>query len=64
MLYSQLESLAKLPNPSWAICTSATHNYAKKALSAAGLTPPDVFVAAEDVERGKPASVYSIQMKS
>ncbi|PSR93717.1 hypothetical protein PHLCEN_2v4612 [Hermanssonia centrifuga] len=46
---------AKGPNPSWAICTSATRNYAQAALSAAGITPPEIFVASEDVTKGKPA---------
>jgi len=46
---------SKLPHPSWAICTSATRAYASKALKAAGITPPEIFVASEDVERGKPA---------
>ncbi|KAK0231001.1 HAD-like domain-containing protein [Armillaria fumosa] len=45
----------KLPNPSWAICTSATRKYATAALGTAGVTLPDVLVVAEDVERGKPA---------
>ncbi|KAJ3488811.1 hypothetical protein NLI96_g2595 [Meripilus lineatus] len=42
------------PGPCWAICTSATRNYATKALGAAGLPVPDVFVVAEDVTQGKP----------
>ncbi|KAF7798897.1 hypothetical protein EIP86_010125 [Pleurotus ostreatoroseus] len=46
---------AKRPNPVWALCTSATRNYAQKALAAAGITPPEIFVAAEDVQQGKPA---------
>lgn len=45
----------KLPNPSWAICTSATRKYATAALGIAGVTLPDVLVVAEDVEKGKPA---------
>ncbi|SJL01772.1 uncharacterized protein ARMOST_05095 [Armillaria ostoyae] len=45
----------KLPNPSWAICTSATRKYATAALGIAGVTIPDVLVVAEDVEKGKPA---------
>ncbi|KIY74223.1 HAD-like protein [Cylindrobasidium torrendii FP15055 ss-10] len=44
-----------LPNPTWAICTSATRKYAKAALSAAGVPVPDVFVTSEDVKQGKPA---------
>ncbi|GJE84272.1 phosphatase [Phanerochaete sordida] len=46
---------AKFPKPVWAICTSATRKYANAALSAAGIEPPEAFVAAEDVEKGKPA---------
>ncbi|KAJ7178955.1 phosphatase [Mycena filopes] len=44
-----------LPNPSWAICTSATRYYATIALSVAKVPVPDVFVVAEDVENGKPS---------
>ncbi|KAG6833932.1 hypothetical protein H0H87_007943 [Tephrocybe sp. NHM501043] len=43
-----------LPNPAWAICTSATRAYASSALRLAGVPVPDVFVAAEDVKQGKP----------
>ncbi|EIW61472.1 phosphatase [Trametes versicolor FP-101664 SS1] len=43
-----------LPKPKWAICTSATKNYASAALKAAGLPVPDVFVVSEDVQKGKP----------
>ncbi|KAG6915657.1 hypothetical protein DXG01_010527 [Tephrocybe rancida] len=43
-----------LPNPAWAICTSATRLYASSALRIAGVPIPDVFVAAEDVKQGKP----------
>ncbi|GLB33984.1 putative HAD-hyrolase-like protein [Lyophyllum shimeji] len=52
-----LEELAParyLPDPSWAICTSATRAYATSALRIAGIPVPDVFVAAEDVTQGKP----------
>ncbi|KAI0700778.1 phosphatase [Cytidiella melzeri] len=44
----------KGPNPAWAICTSATKPYALSALKAAGIEPPEAFVASEDVDRGKP----------
>ncbi|KAF8969463.1 HAD-like domain-containing protein [Flammula alnicola] len=43
-----------LPKPCWALCTSATRSYASSALSIAGVLVPDVFVASEDVSRGKP----------
>lgn len=53
----QLLPGAKLPNPCWAICTSATKVYASRALAMSGITIPDAFVAAEDVTAGKPAYV-------
>ena len=53
----QLEAGAKRPNAVWALCTSATRRYASRALQAAGVTPPEIFVAAEDVKEGKPACV-------
>ncbi|PPQ65959.1 hypothetical protein CVT26_010721 [Gymnopilus dilepis] len=43
-----------LPNPRWAICTSATRAYASSALEIAAVPVPDVFVASEDVAKGKP----------
>lgn len=54
-IMGNLASSHSLPNPKWAICTSATREYATSALNAAGIDIPDVFVAAEDVESGKPA---------
>ena len=51
----QLVSGRALPNPKWAVCTSATRKYATSALNSAGIDIPDVFVAAEDVKQGKPA---------
>ncbi|KAK0206335.1 HAD-like domain-containing protein [Desarmillaria ectypa] len=53
--FAEITSCHRLPNPSWAICTSATKKYATAALGIAGVTIPDVFVVAEDVEKGKPA---------
>ncbi|KAF5358940.1 hypothetical protein D9758_004764 [Tetrapyrgos nigripes] len=50
-----IEAVKSFPTPKWALCTSATREYAKAALSAAGVPVPDVFVAAEDVSKGKPA---------
>lgn len=50
----QLTPGRKHPKPCWAICTSATRTYASAAVSIAGVPVPDVFVVAEDVERGKP----------
>ncbi|KDR83939.1 hypothetical protein GALMADRAFT_150979 [Galerina marginata CBS 339.88] len=43
-----------LPNPCWAICTSATRAYASSALSITGIPVPDAFVVSEDVSKGKP----------
>jgi sugar-phosphatase len=47
--------LASLPPGRWAIVTSAPRLLAKARIAAAGLPIPVVLVAAEDVERGKPA---------
>jgi sugar-phosphatase len=47
--------LASLPREHWAIVTSAPRLLAEARIAAAGLPIPDVLVAAEDVERGKPA---------
>ncbi|KAJ3739570.1 HAD-like domain-containing protein [Lentinula detonsa] len=51
----EISSGRRYPNPSWAICTSATREYALAALANAGIDVPDAFVAAEDVDFGKPA---------
>jgi len=47
--------LAGLPRGRWAIVTSAPRLLAEARIAAAGLPIPEVLVAAEDVERGKPA---------
>jgi sugar-phosphatase len=47
--------LASLPRGRWAIVTSAPRKLAEARIAAAGLPFPDVMVAAEDVQRGKPA---------
>lgn len=47
--------LAALPDRRWAIVTSAPRALALARIAAAGLPLPQVLVAAEDVERGKPA---------
>jgi sugar-phosphatase len=47
--------LASLPPERWAIVTSAPRLLAEARILAAGLPMPGVLVAAEDVERGKPA---------
>ena len=44
----------RLPPDRWAIVTSATVPLARARLTAAGVTPPAVFITAEDVEHGKP----------
>jgi len=46
---------AALPADRWAIVTSAPRALAERRLAAAGLAPPKVFVAAEDISSGKPA---------
>jgi sugar-phosphatase len=47
--------LASLAPGRWAIVTSAPRALAERRIKAAGLPTPKVLVAAEDVERGKPA---------
>ncbi|WP_066687033.1 HAD-IA family hydrolase [Caulobacter sp. CCH9-E1] len=47
--------LAGLPSDRWAVVTSAPRALAERRIAAAGLPSPAVMVAAEDVERGKPA---------
>jgi sugar-phosphatase len=47
--------LASLPAGRWAIVTSAPRALAERRIAAAGLPMPAVLVAAEDVQRGKPA---------
>jgi len=53
-----ISTLSKATPPStgqlWAICTSATREYAVKALEFAGIPAPIAFVSAQDVSRGKP----------
>lgn len=46
--------LASLPPGRWGIVTSGTRAVARGRLAAAGLPEPDVLLAAEDFERGKP----------
>jgi sugar-phosphatase len=48
-----VELLAEPPAP-LAVVTSCTRALAAKRFSATGLTPPEVVVTADDVERGKP----------
>jgi len=47
--------IGSLPRERWAIVTSAPRALAEARIAAAGLPLPAVLVAAEDVERGKPA---------
>jgi len=47
--------LASLPAGRWAIVTSAPRALAEARIRAAGMPLPAVLVAAEDVQRGKPA---------
>jgi len=46
--------LERLPADRWAIVTSAGRDLAVRRLTAAGLPIPDVFVTAENIDRGKP----------
>jgi sugar-phosphatase len=48
------EFLASVPIRRWAIVTSAPRALAIRRLGAIGLEPPPVFIAAEDIPRGKP----------
>lgn len=48
------EFVAMLPKERWAIVTSAPRALAVRRLAAAGLPAPPVFIAAEDIPRGKP----------
>lgn len=47
--------IASLPPERWAIVTSAPRALAERRVAAAGLPLPAILVAAEDVQRGKPA---------
>jgi sugar-phosphatase len=49
------EFLAALPTGRWAVVTSAPQALALRRIEAAGLPPPPLLIAAEDVEHGKPA---------
>ncbi|KAJ3518059.1 hypothetical protein NLJ89_g100 [Agrocybe chaxingu] len=53
-IMDEIASFCCLPRPRWAICTSATRAYATSALASAKVPIPDVFIASEDVSRGKP----------
>jgi sugar-phosphatase len=48
------EFVATLPEDRWAIVTSAPRALAVRRLEAAELTPPRVFITAEDIPKGKP----------
>ncbi len=47
--------LNRLPRDRWAIATSGRHRTATARMAHVGLPTPEVFVTADDVERGKPA---------
>ena len=47
--------LKSLPPDRWAIVTSAPRELAKVRIAAAGLPWPEILIAGEDVENGKPA---------
>jgi sugar-phosphatase len=44
-----------LPADRWAVVTSAPRELARRRIAAAGLPPPPLMIAAEDVTQGKPA---------
>ena len=47
--------LNAIPKDRWAIVTSAPRELARVRLEAAGITPPAIMVAGEDIEIGKPS---------
>ena len=49
-----IDFLNALPHDRWAVVTSAPKDLALKRLLAAGITPPQTMVVAEDVKVGKP----------
>ncbi len=49
------ELLFALPSNRWGVVTSATRELAMRRMTAAGLPIPDILIAAEDVQKGKPA---------
>lgn len=49
------DALRLLPADRWAIVTSCGSAYARILIASAGLPEPQVLVASDDVERGKPA---------
>lgn len=50
-----VDFLSSLPAGRWAVVTSAPRELAMRRIEAVGLPLPSVMIAAEDVERGKPA---------
>jgi mannitol-1-/sugar-/sorbitol-6-phosphatase len=48
------ELVACIPDDAWAVVTSGKAALARARLEAAGIDAPDVFIAADDVEHGKP----------
>jgi sugar-phosphatase len=49
-----IDFVKRLPPHRWAVVTSATVPLARARLAAAGVTPPELMITAERVERGKP----------
>lgn len=49
-----IDFVRRLPPDRWAVVTSATVPLARARLAAAGVTPPELMITAERVERGKP----------
>ncbi|KAK0361032.1 hypothetical protein LTR94_024934 [Friedmanniomyces endolithicus] len=49
-----IDFVSRLPSDRWAIVTSASVPLARARLKAAGVTPPNLMITAEDVDAGKP----------
>lgn len=49
-----IDFVRRLPPDRWAVVTSATVPLARARLAAAGVTPPELMITAERVEKGKP----------
>jgi mannitol-1-/sugar-/sorbitol-6-phosphatase len=49
-----IDFLNSLPRDRWAVVTSAPRELALTRMEVAGIVPPDVMVAGQDVENGKP----------
>jgi len=48
------ELIAQLPGTAWTVVTSAARRLAVARLASAGIVPPEKFISADDVAKGKP----------